>query len=168
MAISEYLKNLRVHVGNALVLVPSVSALLYDGQGRMLLVRHANRDVWATPGGAIEPDEPPQDAVVREVWEEIGLTVEPTRLRGVFHGPEFRVRYENGDEVAYVISIFECRYLGGEPRPDGEEILEARWVAPSELPALRLSGWARGVLPQLTDRNAPPLVPPVTWRPPRC
>lgn len=167
MAISEYLKNLRRHIGTALVLVPSVSALIYDDDGRILLVRHSNGGVWATPGGAIEPDETPQDAVVREVWEETGLTVAPTRLRGVFHGPDFRVRYENGDEVSYVISVFECRRLAGEPRPDGEEILEARYVAASDLSGVPLSRWAKGVLPGLAERNAPAVVAPVTWRPPR-
>jgi len=168
MAISEYLKNLRGHIGTALVLVPSVSALIYDDDGRILLVRHSNGGVWATPGGAIEPDETPQDAVVRELWEETGLTVAPTRLRGVFHGPDFRVRYENGDEVSYVISIFECRRLGGDLRPDGEEILEARYVAASDLSGVPLSRWAQGVLPGLADRNAPAVVAPATWRPPRA
>ncbi|HEY2386435.1 MAG TPA: NUDIX domain-containing protein [Candidatus Binatia bacterium] len=167
MAISEYLKNLRAHIGTTLVLVPSVSALLYDDEDRMLLVRDANSGVWSTPGGAIEPDETPQDAIVREVWEETSLVVEPTRLRGVFHGPDFRVVYANGDQVSYVITVFECRRLAGEPKPDCDEVLETRWVAASELADLGLSRWARGVLPRLIDPAAPISVPRATWRPPR-
>jgi 8-oxo-dGTP pyrophosphatase MutT (NUDIX family) len=69
----------------------------------------------------IDPDEAPQDAVVREVWEETGLRVEPTRLCGVFGGPEFRVTYENGDESHYVMAVFECRRIGGDAATDGDE-----------------------------------------------
>jgi len=53
-------------------------------------------------GGAIEPDESPQEAAVREALEEVGVQVELTNLRAVLGGPEFRFRYKNGDEVAYV------------------------------------------------------------------
>src|SRR5229473_7334772 len=134
MPISEYLRSLRSQVGSALLLVPSVTGLVFDrDDGRVLLVRHSNGGVWVAPGGAIDLDEAPQDAVVREVWEETGLRVEPIRLCGVFGGPECHVKYANGDEVAYVMAVFECRRLGGELRADQEETLEARYFAASEL-----------------------------------
>src|SRR5262245_64452297 len=95
MPISEYLRNLRAKVGPALLVVPSATGLVYDTDGRVLLVRHSNAGVWVAPGGAVDPDETPQDAVVREVWEETGLRVEPVALSGVFGGPEFHVRYAN-------------------------------------------------------------------------
>jgi 8-oxo-dGTP pyrophosphatase MutT (NUDIX family) len=165
MPISDYLRDLRTRVGTTLVLMPSVAALIFDERGRVLLARHSNGGVWSTPGGAIDPDEGPQDAVVREVWEELGLRVEPTRCLGSFGGPEFRITYANGDVVAYVITAFECRRIGGEIHPDGDEVLEARYVAADELGDLTLSAWATVVLPTLMERRAD-WVPPVTWRPP--
>jgi 8-oxo-dGTP pyrophosphatase MutT (NUDIX family) len=165
MPISEYLRTLRVALGTRLLLVPSVTGLVFDAEGRLLLARHASEGRWVAPGGAVEPDEAPQDAVVREVWEETGLRVEPVSLAGVFGGPEFRVRYENGDEVAYVMAVYECRVLGGALREDGEEILELRFVAPADLPALPLSPWARRLLPTLLAGRGRPWIPPVTWRP---
>ena len=69
MPISEYLRTLRERIGTALVLMPAVAAMVFDEDGRVLLARHATGDLWGAPGGAIDPDEPPQDAVVREVWE---------------------------------------------------------------------------------------------------
>ena len=113
MPISDYLRTLRARVGTSLLVVPSVTGLVFDDDGRVLLVRHANGGVWLLPGGAVDPDEAPQDAVVREVWEETGLHVEPIALCAVLGGPEFRVRYENGDETSYVMALFECRRLGG-------------------------------------------------------
>jgi 8-oxo-dGTP pyrophosphatase MutT (NUDIX family) len=118
------------------------------------------------PGGAIDPDESPQYAVVREVWEETGLHVEPSALCGTFSGPEFRVVYANGDQCAYVMTVFECRSLGGRLRADQVETLEARFVEPSELAALELSQWAKSLLPALVHRRGQVWLPPVRWCPP--
>ena len=153
-------------LGTKLVLMPSVAAVMFDDAGRVLLARHSTGGVWSTPGGAIDPDETPQDAVVREVWEELRLDVEPFRVLGTFGGPDFRITYENGDEVAYVITAFECRIRGGDLRPDGDEVLEARWFALDELGDVVLSNWARTVLPTLVARRDA-WVPPVTWHPPK-
>ena len=166
MPISDYLRDLRSKVGTALLHVPSVTALVFDRDDRVLLVRHSNGGVWVTPGGAIDPDEAPQDAVVREVWEETGLSVEPVHLRGVFGGPEFRVTYANGDVTSYVMAAFECRYVAGELCVDDDEVTEARYVAASELSTVELSAWAKIVLPPLTQTERTTWIPPVTWRPP--
>ena len=165
MAISDYLKDLRARIGTTLVLMPAANALIRDDAGGVLLGRAASADVWVLPGGAIDPDEPPQDAVVREVWEEVGLSVEPTRCLGTFGGPEFQVTYANGDRVSYVSTIYACRVVGGTLRPDGEEILEARWVPESELPTIGLARSLRTFLPELL-RHPDGWVPSVGWRPP--
>jgi 8-oxo-dGTP pyrophosphatase MutT (NUDIX family) len=165
MPISDYMRALRARVGTTLVLVPSVTALVFDERERLLLARHANGGVWGTPGGAVDPDEMPQDAIVREVWEELRLHVEPIAVLGSFGGPSFRITYTNGDVVSYVLTAYECRCLGGSIRPDGEEILEARYFAASELAGIPLALWAEELLPTLMRRRAG-WVPPVTWRPP--
>ena len=146
---STYLRALRARVGNELLVLPAVTALVFDARGDLLVVRHAADGVWGAPGGAVEPEEAPHDAVVREVREETGLGVEPVALRGVFGGPELRVRYPNGDETSYVTSVFECAIRRGALRVDGEEVLEARFVAPEALAELPLSRWARALLPEL-------------------
>jgi 8-oxo-dGTP pyrophosphatase MutT (NUDIX family) len=166
MPISDYLRGLRAKVGTALLHVPSVTGLVFDDARRVLLVRHSNGGVWVAPGGAIDPDEAPQDAVVREVWEETGLRVEPVHLCGVYGGPEFRVRYENGDVTSYVMAVFECRRVGGELRPDGDEVTDARYFAPAELATVRLSEWAEVVLPRFVGAGCATWLPTVTWRPP--
>jgi 8-oxo-dGTP pyrophosphatase MutT (NUDIX family) len=166
MPMSEYVKDLRLLIGPRLLLAPSVTGLVFDDAGRVLLVRHSNGNVWVAPGGAVDPDEAPQDAVVREVWEETGLHVEPIRLCGVFGGPDYRVTYENGDETSYVTTVYECRRISGVPQADGEETLEARWFATSELSTVALSRWAKVLLPVLMDRADHAWLPPVAWRPP--
>jgi 8-oxo-dGTP pyrophosphatase MutT (NUDIX family) len=113
---SGYIAAIRRLVGGALVLVPSVTACIFDDHNRLLLLRHTDRDVWATPGGTIEPGESPADAVVRECHEELGVLVEPAAILGVFGGPGYEVRYGNGDRTAYVMTVFDCRVPSCWPR----------------------------------------------------
>jgi 8-oxo-dGTP pyrophosphatase MutT (NUDIX family) len=166
MPISDYLRGVRAKVGHDFLMATAATGLVFDDAGHVLLARHSNAGLWLAPGGAIDPDESPADAVVREVWEETGLHVEPVALLGVFGGPSFRVRYANGDETGYVMAVFECRVLDGTPTPDGEEVLELRWVAPEEISALALSRWAKELLPGLVANRGRVLMPPVRWRPP--
>lgn len=50
------------------------SAIVRDGQGRVVLHRHKRLGVWLQPGGHLEPGETPGDAAIRETREETGLT----------------------------------------------------------------------------------------------
>lgn len=164
MPMSDYVRRVRSKIGNDLLLMPSVTALIFDADHRVLLVRPVRRDVWVAPGGALDPDEAPQDALVREVWEETGLLVEPAQLLGVFGGPEYRVWYANGDEVGYMMAVYECRTVAGALRSDGDEIADARYFSSGELPSITLSRWARIIVPPLMTQRSP-WIPPVTWKP---
>ncbi len=50
-----------------------VSAIVEDGEGRVLLVRHRFGHGWALPGGGVGANEPPEFAILRELAEEAGL-----------------------------------------------------------------------------------------------
>jgi 8-oxo-dGTP diphosphatase len=54
--------------------------LLSDGQDRALICEPTYKDYWEIPGGVVEADESPYVAAVREIEEELGLTVRPGRL----------------------------------------------------------------------------------------
>lgn len=165
MAISPYVQRLRAAVGNARILLPSVAALIYDGAGGLLLVRQADGGVWSTPGGSMEFDETPADAVVREAWEETGLRVEPRHVFGVYGGPEFIVRYPNGDESQYVMIAFECQAVGGALLPDGDETTEVRYWTADEAAALPLTPWLAAMLPTFYTRRADADFAPARWIP---
>jgi 8-oxo-dGTP pyrophosphatase MutT (NUDIX family) len=144
---SDYVRGLRERVGHEpLLQVPSVAVAVRDEGGRVLLARHVEGGVWLLPGGAVEPAETPADAAVRETWEETGLLVRLARVVGVFGGPEFVVRYGNGDRTSYVMTVFEARAEGGSPRADGVELLELRFAGAGEWEALPCAAWAPVVL----------------------
>jgi 8-oxo-dGTP pyrophosphatase MutT (NUDIX family) len=149
----SYVSELREIVGDRLLLLPSVTACIFDDKGSMLLLRHAYGDLWSTPGGAIEPGETPADAVVRECSEETGLRVRPTEIIGVFGGPQFELVYANGDRAQYVMTVFRCVADSGTITPDGIETIDAQFFGPDEWQELDLSAWAYHVLPTLFQKQ---------------
>ena len=134
MVISPFIRRLRERVGTELLVLPSVSVLPRDADGRLLLVRIIDTGNWATIGGAIEPDESPESAACREAEEEAGVTVRLGATLGVLGGPDYRVTYPNGDETSYVVVVFDATVDAGQPRADGDETSEIAWFAPVDLP----------------------------------
>jgi len=152
MAMSPYIRALRSQVGHARLLMPSVAGIIRDTERRILLVQVRDDGTWTTPGGSIDPDETPADAVVREVWEETGLVVDPMRIIAVYGGRTFVVRYPNGDETQYVSILFECSVQSGTlltSGDDGDEIQAAQFWSLEEAMNLQLSAWLRDLLPHL-------------------
>src|SRR4051812_37211449 len=116
MPMSEYIRALRMKIGNTVLEVPTAAVLVFDAEHRVLLARHAESGLWTAPGGMIEPHETPADAAVRETWEETGVLAHLTRVIGVFGGPLCDVTYRNGDQLAWVATLFAARPVRGEPR----------------------------------------------------
>ncbi len=144
---SGHVARLRAAVGNELILLPSASVLPVDESGRLLLVRHAGHgDEWGLVGGAIEIGESPAEAAVREAREEIGVEVRLIRLLDVLGGPDYEVKYPNGDRAAYVTAAYEAAIVDGTPAVSDGELSEVAWFAPAELPDLPLGRFARALL----------------------
>jgi 8-oxo-dGTP pyrophosphatase MutT (NUDIX family) len=156
VGISPYLRGLRERVGHDLLVVAAVAVLPWDEQGRLLLVREADTGRWQTLGGAIDPDESPQHAAAREAHEEAGVVVALDAIRGVAGGPQFRLRYPNGDLVGYVSIVFDARVLSGEPRPDGEETIDVAWLSPQELGEVELTPFTVALLDAVEVSVGPP------------
>jgi 8-oxo-dGTP pyrophosphatase MutT (NUDIX family) len=162
---SPYMRELRACIGSRMLELPSVAVAIRDDAGRVLLLRHSEIDAWVLPGGTVEPLEVPADAALREIWEETGLLVELRGVLGVYGGPEFVVRYRNGDEASFMMAVFEARAVGGALRLDGEEALELRWASRDEATRLRLSPWLASLLPDLFTRRGVTAFRAPAWRP---
>ena len=123
--------------------------------GRVLLDRRADNGLWATLGGAVDPHEQPEDAVVREVAEETGLVVVRQRLVGILADRSMVVAYPDGNVVRQINLVYEAE-VGppGEPRPS-DEAHELRYVTLEEGLQLDLVSPARFHLEQLAARSVP-------------
>jgi len=100
--------------------------VIFDDEGRVLLVRQTyGRRSWELPGGGRQPRESLEQAVRREVREEIGVEVTTAELRGVYFEPSV-------DQHHFA---FRCELVvGADPKPSSPEILECRYWPLDALP----------------------------------
>ncbi len=131
---SGYVERRRARLGPRKVILVYTTALIREAAGRLLFQRRADFEWWGLPGGVLEVGESLADGVVREVREETGLTVEPIKLVGVYSGPQYDVRYPNGDEVQQWTAALECRMVAGAGRADGVETTAQAFFAAGALP----------------------------------
>jgi 8-oxo-dGTP diphosphatase len=137
-------------------LMPVVAVALVNEEGHVLVQRRPAgkmmAGLWEFPGGKIEPGETPESALVRELREELGITVEPAQLiPAVFASEPLAGRH-------LLLLLYICRAWSGTPRAlDAEELL---WCRPESLhtldmpPADRpLIGLLEAVLPSRFAHN---------------
>ncbi len=122
----------------AIALRTSVSAVILDRRGRLLLQQRSDGGQWGLPGGSVEIGESVTAAVMREVREETGLTVAVGPLVGVYSDPALQVmRYPNGNVWHYVNLCFRCSVRGGQ-LTTCDETLDLGYFALDRLPATLL------------------------------
>jgi 8-oxo-dGTP pyrophosphatase MutT (NUDIX family) len=125
----------------------TAGAVVLDGWGNVLLIRHRNHGKWLQPGGRVEKDEVPAEAAVREVREETGIEAEVIGAVNFTHPSSRSVPLPfaildriSGDRKIgphrCVSFVYVCRPVGGELTPQLDEVSAARWVPISEIPAL--------------------------------
>ncbi|MEV6493453.1 NUDIX domain-containing protein [Actinoplanes sp. NPDC051633] len=135
MPISPYIQGLRAEVGHGLLLLPSVTGVVFDDAGRLLLGERSDNGEWALIAGVMDPGEQPAEAIVREVYEETAVHVTPERITSVLTQPATTL--PNGDQVQYVNITFRCRAVGGEARVNDDESLAVGWFSLDDLPPIR-------------------------------
>ncbi len=119
----------------------NIAAGLLCCQGRLLLVKRSARrkaypGVWGVPGGHVEIGETAEQALARELHEEIGVTPTAWRELAVLHAPAM------GDERGHTLrmTLFLLTQWQGEPRnlqPDEHDTLA--WFTLEETSRLTLA-----------------------------
>ncbi|MFV9503897.1 MAG: NUDIX domain-containing protein [Oscillochloridaceae bacterium umkhey_bin13] len=132
----KYTRWLRSYVGHQRILQVRACGFACNEQGAVLLCRRADVMLWDVPGGTIGLSEVPAQGMVREVLEETGLRLEPTRLIGVYGGPDYHWIYPNGDQAQILTIFFATQIVGGELQPSGHENVNVAFFAPDRLPPL--------------------------------
>ena len=104
---------------------PAIMVLVTNGR-EILLARRpsAPNNRFSALAGFVEAGEALEQTVVREVREEVGIEVGNIRYFGSQSWP-----FPNSLMIAFIAD-----YAGGDVRPDGVEIEEARWFDPADLP----------------------------------
>ncbi|MEH3036825.1 MAG: (deoxy)nucleoside triphosphate pyrophosphohydrolase [Sphingomonas adhaesiva] len=105
-----------------------VAAALIDARGRCLMQQRPaykqHGGLWEFPGGKVEADEAPTEALVRELAEELDIMVEAGALAPLSFASDGMV----------TMLLYRCTRWGGTPRPLAADAL--RWDVPERLATL--------------------------------
>ena len=105
-------------------IVVTGGAIIRDKNGRVLFQKRSDYGNWGLPGGAMEPGESVEDTMKREVYEETGLEVFSHELYKVYSGPRMKYRYPDGNEVVFVMFVFNVKVdLEGKLMNDGKSLI---------------------------------------------
>lgn len=114
------------------------TAVVVDADGRVLLVRDGDAEAWYAPGGTLQPGESLRECVVREVREEAGVEIDPTRPHGVTDAVVRCEAESVAEELSFSVVTFAAEPVETEIPADSvlglddESIETAEWF--SELP----------------------------------
>lgn len=104
----------------------AVAAMIFDEQGRILLFKHTYRKLeWGIPAGGLEHHEQPEQAIIREFFEETNMQIEVQKL----------LLAESSKEGHNISLIFLCKIIGGTFK-ESLEISEMKYFDVNDLPQM--------------------------------
>ncbi|MDR0481810.1 MAG: NUDIX domain-containing protein [Cellulomonadaceae bacterium] len=135
MSTPQFIVDIRKHIGNDLLWLHGVGVVIrHDDQ--VLLARRADTGVWAMVGGIVDPGEPAAVAAVREVAEEVGISVVLEHLIAVTVSP--LIVYANGNKTLYQDLVFTAHLAEGVTPEDvhlsDDENTDVGWFRRDNLP----------------------------------
>lgn len=118
-----------------------VTGFIFNQENKMLLIHHKKLDKWLPPGGHIEKDETPDEALLREIEEETGLRVKilnfsPMETLGKTKehlAIPFNINVHSVGDHDHCTFNYLCKATSSEITPKKDEILDYKWVSQSEL-----------------------------------
>ena len=113
-------------------LTPGVSAVIFDADRRVLILKRTRSVYWSLPSGRLDLGESAQDCCVRETLEETGLQTRIVRLIAANTDPRRVVHYPDGNVHQSFVLCFEAEITGGEltESPESEAF---RWIGPKDV-----------------------------------
>jgi 8-oxo-dGTP pyrophosphatase MutT (NUDIX family) len=138
-------------------IVPSVTAIVPNERGELLLVLKTDNDLWALPGGAMDVGESMAATVIREVKEETGIDVAVTGVVGIYTNPNHVMAYDDGEVRQQCSICFTTRMLGGQ-LATSSETSEVEFVAPDRLDSLNIHPSMRLRIDHYLERRSAPYI----------
>lgn len=99
------------------------SSIVMDGN-HILLHQRADFRTWTVPGGAMEAHESPEEAAIRETFEETGYHVKINHLIGTFNFPQ----------LGHFNYVYAASVIGGHAIENGVETVAVNWFDLDDLP----------------------------------
>ena len=128
-------------------MIPVTCAIIYRN-GKILAAQRAEghhlAGQWEFPGGKVDEGETEEACIVREIREELGIEVRPTRRLGESH-------HDYSDRTIRLIP-FVCDLVNGEPKAGEHRAIT--WLGPDELPSVPWCDADLPIVKQLSAENS--------------
>jgi 8-oxo-dGTP diphosphatase len=128
------------------------AAALIDASGRVLLTQRPEHKqlggLWEFPGGKVEPGEAPEDALIRELKEELALTVEPDAL------DPYAFASHAYPDFYLLMPLYIVSRWGGELKLDPNAAQAMAWAKISELRSYQMPPADVVLVDRLMERSA--------------
>jgi 8-oxo-dGTP pyrophosphatase MutT (NUDIX family) len=129
----SYLGKVRASVGDTdVIFFVGARTLVFDEQGRLLLIQRSDNHRWAIPAGAMELGESMEQCAVRELWEETGLTATSLTPYAFYTAYTYTNQYEHSYQQ--VLMTFVVNSWEGELLRQTEESVDAGFFPLDALP----------------------------------
>jgi len=106
-----------------------------DSEDRVLLIRRADNERWALPGGCQELTDTPAECAVRECFEETGFRIRIVHLLGVWSSLRYEYVHYPWKENVFNHFVFRAEIIGGVATTS-DETTQIGWFREGELPPL--------------------------------
>jgi ADP-ribose pyrophosphatase YjhB (NUDIX family) len=119
--------------------IPNAASVAIVRDGKVLLIKRAYapyQHLWTLPGGRIEPGETIEQCAIREIAEEVGLTI---------RNPRPVLVQPLGRDGTFRLAVFATRDFSGQLRVS-DEVADHKWLDPAALVALRTTSRLDDVL----------------------
>ena len=123
----------------------TATGVVLNGRGQVLMIRHRKLGVWLFPGGHVEENELPDDAVLREIFEETGIRAEILEngedraledgAAVCLHSPRYTLLENIGgtNEHFHIDFVYFCRPVSGQEQRNERETTDIGWFDAEEL-----------------------------------
>ncbi|GAB4364948.1 MAG: (deoxy)nucleoside triphosphate pyrophosphohydrolase [Calditrichia bacterium] len=129
-------------------IIPVLAAIIQDEEGRVLIARRRDHisqgSKWEFPGGKLRPGETPEDCLIREIEEELGITI---IILSIFAA----VNHAYPDKNILLLA-YKAKYVSGEIRLTDHQA--ARWIEPQKMSELDFSEADVPLVKRLIEESA--------------
>ena len=117
-------------------ILPAVAAIVFNEKGEVLLQRRRDVDQWCVISGNVEFGETVEEAIIREIEEETGLSAQVKRFIGVYSAPPYQTYSYKDKVVQYVTCYFEAELnTHGVDTYSNNETKELKFFPIDQVPA---------------------------------
>jgi len=133
----SYTSEMRRLVGHSLLHIPGARGVIQNSSGEFLLEKRKDFGVWGVPSGSAESYENIADTMVREIYEETGLSATSVKPFGYASNPDYEViRFPNGDMIHSFSVLFHIESFTGQLQLCADESTDLSWFSYESLPEM--------------------------------